>query len=291
MTQQSHKNKLFLVVATLTLLVLPTLASAAFPIPYWPSESQPIITCGGTDCNLCELINTSQNVISFAMTLLIAVFAPIMLVYGGVMIMISRGSPEAFEKGKKAFTGAIIGIVIGLGAFLIINEFVNLLGINLGHGTQKSWYEFDCPTNIIPKPTPPQTSGGNPPPGSEDCPDCKTIPDVDCKSGVSCQAQPQVIAGLTCIGNQSGIRLRITEGYPPTYTKHKSAAHRNGCAVDATVPAGATCSQINNLVGSIASSCGMSGLNEYYIQCANNGGHNTEFSTGEHIHLVAPNCP
>ena len=164
---KSYKKILFGLVLLAVFFVLPAFASAAFPIPYWPDDAKPLISCSGVDCNLCELINTSQNIISFAMTLLLAVFAPIMLAYGGIMIMISRGSPEKFGTGKKALTGAIIGIAVGLGAFLIINEFVTLIGVKFSGGQQTEWHSFTCPSSIIPKPTPPTTSNNTTPTGDK----------------------------------------------------------------------------------------------------------------------------
>lgn len=118
MTSNVNKKIWFLVFGFL--LLAPILASAA-SFPYWG----PLASCTGTNCrSLCDLLVTAQNVIYFLMTLAVLALAPIMIVIGGIMMLVSAGSEGGISKGRKMVTGAVIGIAIALGAFIIINTFL-----------------------------------------------------------------------------------------------------------------------------------------------------------------------
>jgi hypothetical protein len=64
----------------------------------------------------------------------LGVLAVLMVVYGGVLYIIASGDPQKADKGKKIIMYAIIGIVIILLSFALINT---VLGAALG-GTSSS---------------------------------------------------------------------------------------------------------------------------------------------------------
>ena len=104
-------------------LLIPLAASAdvsLFPTGYWG----PLVSCTGIDCDTCHIFSTAQMVIYFMMTLTIFVIGPIMITAGGIMMLVSAGNAERFSSGRKMATGAVIGILIGLGAFLIVNTLL-----------------------------------------------------------------------------------------------------------------------------------------------------------------------
>ena len=104
-------------------LLIPLAASAdvsLFPAGYWG----PLVSCSGIQCNTCHLFSTAQMVIYFIMTLTIFVIGPLMITAGGIMMLISAGNAEKFSSGRKMATGAVIGILIALGAFLIVNTLL-----------------------------------------------------------------------------------------------------------------------------------------------------------------------
>jgi len=140
--------------AGILFLLAPALVSAhTARLPYWG----PLVSCGpGTyegerenPCeNLCDLIHTAQHVIYFGITLALFAFAPAFFAWGGLMIMTAggsplevleggkKGSPERLSQGKKILEGTAIGVVIVLGAFLIVNTFISLLGLGGSEGIQ-----------------------------------------------------------------------------------------------------------------------------------------------------------
>jgi hypothetical protein len=63
------------------------------------------------------------------MSIAIFILAPIMVVVGGVMILMAGANPGMLESGKKAITAAVVGLIIVLCAYLIVNTFITVLSI------------------------------------------------------------------------------------------------------------------------------------------------------------------
>ncbi|GEM_PF-2511471 len=74
------------------------------------------------------------SLLSFGITLLLitaALLSVIFLILGGIGWITSGGDKEGLEKAKKKITFAIIGLVVSLFAFFIINIVGQLLGVSL----------------------------------------------------------------------------------------------------------------------------------------------------------------
>jgi hypothetical protein len=129
----------------LFLAAAPFLSSAATQPSIWPTGYWgPFVSCTGNPYSdlstnpptpnskfcksLDDLIQTFLNVVSFGMTIVLFILAPIFFVWGGVMILIAGASPERLANGKKILTGTVIGVAIILASYLILSLFVGLLG-------------------------------------------------------------------------------------------------------------------------------------------------------------------
>ena len=154
MTPKNNRKFLLLVISCLLFLLLVPLVSSAASFPYWGKGG--LVSCTGgilsdtpnagnlpTCTSLCDLFKTGQNIIYFMMTLAVLAIAPIMIVIGGIMMLISAGSETQVSSGRKMVTGAVIGIAIALGAFIIVNTFFVGIAIITG-GTPRSWFDIKC---------------------------------------------------------------------------------------------------------------------------------------------------
>ena len=66
--------------------------------------------------------------------------AAVMIVYGGIMMMIAGGNESRFASGRSAATSAVIGLVIALLAWLIIDTIIKVTtGGSLG-----PWNKINC---------------------------------------------------------------------------------------------------------------------------------------------------
>lgn len=118
---------LFTIIAILSFLVLPRMGLAQKPfVPPGQGVSEECQITG--NCTLDEFV----NFIIFRGKVLIpgiGTFALIMFVVGGIYWVISAGSPDKVERGKKIMIGAIIGIIIMFGAWLGIKVLQDMLGV------------------------------------------------------------------------------------------------------------------------------------------------------------------
>lgn len=68
--------------------------------------------------------------ISFDLSLAVGYLAVAMVIYGGYLYIMSQGDPGKAAKGQHTLTSAIIGVVIAMGASVIVNTAQVVLGLN-----------------------------------------------------------------------------------------------------------------------------------------------------------------
>ncbi len=149
------------------LTLLPALSFAAtqinlFPTGFWG----PLVSCSGavkvfdasgnaTDnpnacTSLCDLIDTFLRLIYFGMTVALFILTPVFFAWGGLTILVAGGDPGKLGEGKKILTGTLVGIMIVLGAFLIVSTFVKFLGVANNPATGKPFIPgFDSSVNAF----------------------------------------------------------------------------------------------------------------------------------------------
>jgi hypothetical protein len=114
----------------LVMLVVPQFAGA-LALGEWPSDApgKTLLSCTGATCiSLCDLVTTIGNIINFGLTLLMEVFAPLLIIYGGFVWFFSGGSAERIALGKRILIGTAVGILIALSAYAIVEWVVKILG-------------------------------------------------------------------------------------------------------------------------------------------------------------------
>lgn len=84
--------------------------------------TDPICACCG-DCTLYDALEIGSNAVGIILKYL-GVIAFALFIYGGIIWLTSGGSQEQFEKGKKIIIGTLIGLLIILAAYLIIQTIL-----------------------------------------------------------------------------------------------------------------------------------------------------------------------
>jgi hypothetical protein len=104
-------------------LVVPQFAHAMIPF------FGPIIPQGAQTCALGwgALITVINNIIELALTLAIVFLAPLMIAYAGFRLVSSQGNPSEINKAKGMITNLVMGIVIALAAWLIVDAIMAVL--------------------------------------------------------------------------------------------------------------------------------------------------------------------
>ena len=170
------KKNFFVILFLFFFLFLPDFSWAA-------KETGGLVPCAGDSifknrCTLCDLIVGMQNIIDWGMKILVVV-ALVAIVAGAIMYIISAGNSGMMESAKTVIKQALWGVVIVLGAWVIVNTILWMITSRLftGTGTANgsfmdigSWYDFDC--RVV-------TGGTNPGETEPESPN----PDGTCRAG------------------------------------------------------------------------------------------------------------
>ncbi len=123
----------------LLLLLVPVLASARGLVP-----------CGGEnepDCQSCHVVILTNNVISW-LVMVLGTIAAIIIVYAGFKLLTAGGNGHAREDAKEMISNMIIGYVIVLAGWLVVDTGMKALVNQSNYGI---WNEVQCVTQPIAK--------------------------------------------------------------------------------------------------------------------------------------------
>lgn len=109
--------------------------------------ADPLVPCGPASlgfeqmCDTCQLFKLAQNIVTLITTEVAPVLAVIMIVVGAFFLLTAGGSEKAITKGKTIITSAIVGIMIILASWLVINLILSSLAPK---ATSGPWYQINC---------------------------------------------------------------------------------------------------------------------------------------------------
>ena len=132
-------KKILIVASILTFylsLASPGIASAEI-LNIWDGTGEGGVSCNqpilegdrlvsANACDFCDGLIIIQNIVK----LLTEVAIPIafaMIIYGALMLMIAVGSEEKVKKSRGIMTSAVVGLVIALSAWIIVNTILHVL--------------------------------------------------------------------------------------------------------------------------------------------------------------------
>lgn len=133
------------------------LAIAAISWVLPTSVSAQLVPCSGVNCGTCELIILANNVFDWLVGVLTIVFALIVVV-SGIQMVTSTGSQAAMQSAKSRVYNAMIGFVIVLGSWVLVNLLMN----SLADGTFGDWSTLNGCSYMVATvyhPTPNQSRG------------------------------------------------------------------------------------------------------------------------------------
>lgn len=115
------KHKLIILIVASVILLAPAVSHAFTLIP-----------CGGyttastSACTVNDFFYLIARVTNWLISLA-GLYAVIHVIVSGFKLVMSQGNDEAVKKAKEGITNAILGFVLVLGAFLIVNTVVSKL--------------------------------------------------------------------------------------------------------------------------------------------------------------------
>jgi hypothetical protein len=118
-----------------------------------------IVQCSGATCQACDLVQLGNDIIEFVIKMSV-IIATILLAYAGFLIVTAQGDMGKIKQARAMFTDIVIGIIIVLSGWLIVNTVMRFLVPDnlLGGG---AWYEVKC----VPQPQIGQSGTGGSTPG------------------------------------------------------------------------------------------------------------------------------
>ena len=108
-------------------------------------------TCGGSapigpdggptgSCSLCDSMIVGRNIITFLFEFSM-MLGTIRIAWGGIKMMIAGGDPKNISDAKQIMLSAIIGIVIAVSAWTIVNTVLAALSPT---GIAPPWSKITC---------------------------------------------------------------------------------------------------------------------------------------------------
>lgn len=128
---------------------------ASFLVPCGLSSNNSFVNTDPNDatgCNLCYFGQLIQNIINFLVILSIPLSAGL-FAWAGLLLFTSGANPTGKAKAKKIFYNVIIGLVIALSGYLIVQTLMNTLLNSSLSGGGWSWNSLQC-TGVRPRTSP-----------------------------------------------------------------------------------------------------------------------------------------
>lgn len=160
-----NTKKIFLIIFTLSSIVTfaPLEANAQCPRFGPDGLACPILSCSGFSAefasmrgglpactNLCQFVELVQRATYFGINLAVFVLAPIFITWGAIMIILGGRTLEetgagkvSVARGKKIVMSAVVGLLLAMGAFLIVNTFFWAIGSANGFAGA-TWPDIIC---------------------------------------------------------------------------------------------------------------------------------------------------
>jgi hypothetical protein len=141
----------------------PLSSTATTPTPATPAPNgqfSGLVPCGfgtftggnesssSTGCQACNLAQLIQNIITFAIGIAIPIAAAL-FAYAGFLYITSASNPANIGKAKGIFKDALVGFLIAVCAWLIINTLLHVI-FNQGTFSSGNWFTIQCSTQPRP---------------------------------------------------------------------------------------------------------------------------------------------
>ncbi|MCA9363883.1 hypothetical protein KC727_01545 [Candidatus Kaiserbacteria bacterium] len=102
-----------------------------------------LVPCTGPDCNACHLVTLAQKVLRWLIGFSVVV-AGVIIAWAGFRMTMAAGNTGELEQAKGMIWNALIGIVIILGAWLVIDTLMKaFVGDSIG-GEYGPWNQIQC---------------------------------------------------------------------------------------------------------------------------------------------------
>ncbi len=121
---------------------LPLILLVATPFFGYAEGLAQTAQCSGTDCQICHVVYLINGVIAW-LVMILGTVAAIIIVYAGFKLVTSGGNRHAKEDAKELINNMLIGYVIVLAGWLLIDTGMKMLLVD-GETKLGMWNELSC---------------------------------------------------------------------------------------------------------------------------------------------------
>ncbi len=128
-TKTFYLMKQRILLVALFSLILCSFAVQAVPA-YAQQANQGLVKCDGvnTKCEWEQLQQLFRDILNIMIDTIAVPLGILAIIIGGIMMMLSGGSPDKAKQGKTIFWSAVIGLLLVLATKVIINTILKSLG-------------------------------------------------------------------------------------------------------------------------------------------------------------------
>jgi len=113
--------------STISILLVAGIGFFAFGDVAHAGIWQTYVNCTGANCQLCNVFELINGVIKFLIISVAAPLAAVSFAIAGIMLFTAGGNEEKIKKAKSIFLYVVIGLLIALSAFLVIDTIMKSL--------------------------------------------------------------------------------------------------------------------------------------------------------------------
>lgn len=198
-----------------------------------------LVTCSGPDCTTCDFVEMVNEIIQWIIGIMVAL-AVLLLAVAGVRLVTSGGDTGALEKAKSTFVNVVIGFILVLASWLIVDTILKLM---TNTGGLEVWGEVECIGMVEPTETAVDEISQTPNPfaagrGAGGLSDAEArrqmeAAGIPAKADVSYEGlQPHVISAAATMAAACNCKPLVTSATDGNKHKQGDYSHYNGYKLD-----------------------------------------------------------
>ncbi len=105
-----------------------------------------LVPCSGPDCTFCDLLTLVINIVHFAIYDVLLPLAGLLILIGGIMMMLAGVNENYYKKGKEILKNTVIGLVIVLCSWVLVNVLIGALtgNVKVDSFDPSQWWNINC---------------------------------------------------------------------------------------------------------------------------------------------------
>ncbi|MFY9457873.1 MAG: pilin [Candidatus Spechtbacterales bacterium] len=122
-----------------------------------PTAQKGIVKCGLRDddlettdivesdpCTFCDFFVLFNNILKWVFLIILPTIATLFVLFGGFLLLTSRGNPGQAQKGKDMLIWTLAGYAVIFVGWMVLNSFLSGIGVMEWTGLTGGWWQFSC---------------------------------------------------------------------------------------------------------------------------------------------------